>query len=77
MTVGTKEHYLDGFKHSLMSSLVIGDAQSLTSVYASYAAQIDTMSTLHADEKKLYLHNLEKALQIILHEVLGQSEEKE
>lgn len=77
MTVGTKEYYLDGFKHFLMTNLVIEDAQSLTSVHACYAAQIDTMSTLHVDEKKLCLHNLEKALQTILHEVLGQPEEKE
>lgn len=76
MTIGTKEYYLDEFKQILMTNFVIGDAQSLTSVHARYAQQIDAMTSLNPDEKSHYLYNLEKAFADILHEVLGQPEEE-
>lgn len=75
MTIGTKEYYLSEFKQTLMTNFVTGDAQSLTSVHAHYAGQIDSMATLNADEKSRYLCNLEKAFTTISIEVLGQSEE--
>lgn len=76
MTIGTKEYYLNEFKHTLMTNFGADDAQSLTSVHAHYAEQIGAIATLNTDERNNYLYNLEKAFTDILHEIIGQSEEE-
>jgi len=71
MKLGTKEYYLDAFKHVLMTNFIASKSQSLSSTQSYYEEQIKS-TTINEDEKNLYLSNLKKAYDEILHEVIGQ-----
>ncbi|HJF31563.1 MAG TPA: hypothetical protein K8V56_07260 [Sporosarcina psychrophila] len=75
MELGTKEYYLDAFKHVLMTNLIISESQSLSSTYSYYEDQIGKITTINEEVKKLYSCNLQKAFDEIKHEVIGSPED--
>ncbi|QNK88246.1 hypothetical protein MKY15_07740 [Sporosarcina sp. FSL K6-1540] len=75
MKLGTKEYYLDAFKHVLMTNLIISESQSLSSTYSYYEEQIGKTTTINEEEKNLYSRNLQKAFDEIKHEVIGSPED--
>ncbi|MBO0601751.1 hypothetical protein I2483_08775 [Sporosarcina sp. E16_3] len=75
MKLGTKEYYLDAFKHVLMTNLIISESQSLSSTQSYYEEQIGKTTTINEEEKSLYSRNLQKAFDEIKHEVIGSSED--
>ncbi|MEK4405573.1 hypothetical protein MKZ26_14410 [Sporosarcina sp. FSL K6-6792] len=75
MKLGTKEYYLDAFKHVLMTNLIISESQSLSSTFSYYEEQIGKTTTINEEVKKLYSHNLQKAFDEIKHEVIGSPED--
>lgn len=75
MKLGTKEYYLDAFKHVLMTNLIISESQSLSSTYSYYEEQIGKTTTINEEVKKLYSRNLQKAFDEIKHEVIGSPED--
>jgi len=72
MKLGTKEYYKDLFQHVLMTNFIASKSQSLSSTQSYYVDQIRSTATITEGEKKLYLSNLKKAYDEILHEVIGQ-----
>ncbi|AMQ04531.1 MULTISPECIES: hypothetical protein [Sporosarcina] len=75
MKLGTKEYYLDAFKHVLMTNLIISESQSLSSTYSYYEEQIGKTTSINEEVKKLYSRNLQKAFDEIKHEVIGSPED--
>ncbi|WP_338654341.1 hypothetical protein ACOKXV_00345 [Sporosarcina psychrophila] len=75
MKLGTKEYYLDAFKHVLMTNLIISESQSLSSTFSYYEEQIGKTTTINEEVKKLYSRNLQKAFDEIKHEVIGSPED--
>lgn len=71
MEHGTKEYYLDALKHVMMMKLVTSDAQSLASAHALYVQQISNSTTLNAEQKDHYSHNLQQAYEQVLFEMVG------
>lgn len=75
MKLGTKEYYLDAFKHVLMTNLIISESQSLSSTFSYYEEQIGKTTTINEEVKKIYSRNLQKAFDEIKHEVIGSPED--
>jgi len=75
MKLGTKEYYLDAFKHVLMTNLIISESKSLSSTQSYHEEQIGKSTTINEEEKSLYSRNLQKAFDEIKHEVIGLPED--
>ncbi|MBO0587516.1 hypothetical protein [Sporosarcina sp. E16_8] len=75
MKFGTKEYYLDAFKHVLMTNLIVSESQSLSSTQSYYEEQIGKTTTINEEEKSLYSRNLQKAFDEIKLEVIGSPED--
>lgn len=75
MTIGTKEYYVENFKHTLMTNSVANESTSLSTIFKHYEEEISNTPNLDGKDKELYKRNLQKAFQQTKDEVFGKIEE--
>ncbi len=76
MTVGTKDFYVESFKHTLMTNSIANESTSLQTIFKYYEEEISNTLNLNEQEKELYKRNLQKAFEQTKDEVFGKIEEE-
>ncbi|TQR10346.1 hypothetical protein [Psychrobacillus soli] len=76
MTVGTKEYYVENFKHTLMTNSVANESTSLSAIFKHHEEEISNAPNLDGKDKELYKRNLQKAFDQTKDEVFGRIEEE-
>ena len=71
MTIGTKEDYINRFKHVLMTNNIGSSSISLDLIFEAFGKEIDTISEIHEQDKTKYVLNLQKAYKQIKSEISG------
>lgn len=75
MTIGTKEDYMDRFKHILMTNNIGSSSLSLDLILEDLGREIDNRVDMHEQDKLIYSTNLEKAFKQIKKDISGGIEE--
>lgn len=75
MTVGTKEYYVESFKHVLMTNSISTKSTPLTTIFTFHEEEIGNAPHLNDQEKIIYTHNLQQAFKQTKDDILGSLEE--